>query len=177
MTVDDPANILREDTTVKKLLEQSKQVKFPYKTYKSELDGMTVGATPDADISPDAFERIIVRLHKVQSMLDRIMEIRNVLVGVRGDLKSLYKPAALAINGYDILQKFRNKEQREALVEEVLQPITSKLNRLEDLLDIIKEMVWNLKHTSSTISIQLDVAKQIVWLRSPERFLKDKDRR
>lgn len=165
----------RNDPEIKTIIDESRKITTGYDTYKAELSGFTVGATKRL-ASPSDFEAAVERLRMVGSYLDRMVEIRSILLKSQRRLKRLQRAGSVLLGEFHHVKTIRTVTQRDSWIDEVMAPISDKLAQLAELLDMIENQTWNLKTTYSLISTQIDISKTVYYMRNPEFLLKGNTR-
>lgn len=161
----------RNDSNVISLLDNAKRVRVPYKLLKAELKRFVV-VTHKKLKTPEEFEKAIERMQQVQSFLDRVEEIRDDLLRAKRILLDLYQTGSIHLSEFHHIKKqVRTSSQRDEWVDEVLHPISSKRDKVLELLDLVEARMWNLKHTYSVLESQVNVGKMVWYMRNPLKNL------
>lgn len=163
----------RNDPEIVALLEASKSIKIHYRLVKQEIHTFTVHALKKLG-TPEDFEDAVGRMERIQAYLNRLEEIRDNILAARTALQDLYQTGSIHIGEFHHIQKVRTSSQRDSWVDEVIYPISSKLDKISELLENIEAKMWNLKHCHTLLSNQVDCAKMVYYMKNPYRHLDGK---
>jgi hypothetical protein len=160
----------RSDPEIVALIEAGKSIKISYNLRKKEIHTFSVSALKKLG-TPEDFEAAVEKMQIVQAYLNRLEEMRDVLLGARTALQELYQTGSIHISQFSHIQKVRTSSQRDSWVDEVIHPISSKLDKISELLENIESKMWNLKHCHTLITSQLDAAKTAWYMKNPYKHL------
>lgn len=163
----------RSDPEIVALIGMSKAIKIRYKIVKHEIHSFTVPALKKLG-TPEDFEEAVGRMERIQAYLNRIEEIRDNILSARTALQDLYQTGSIHIGQFHHIQKVRTSSQRDSWVDEVIYPISSKLDKISELLENLESKMWNLKHCHTLLANQIDCAKMIYYMKNPYRHLEGK---
>jgi hypothetical protein len=160
----DIREVLRADPAVQDANARARKVKTNYRLLLEELATLKVGCPAHRRGQDYDFDDEIVRLHKVQANLDRLVELRLTMQAQRFHLKQLRDQVRDHLMNFDVIARLRTKDERVTAIDSVMPKVAQRLSEIELLLEQVEVVYWNLHNTGEHLKAQQYAAAKLVDL-------------
>lgn len=161
----------RKDATIADALSLAQHPRFKIKPDDliHELRGYLVYANRNKaearKIRVETLETALDVLHEMLVYKDRTGTMQMELASARAQLGSLYEACSTDLSLRKSVMGLRTVGDRGAVVEQVLQKIRRRLDRIDTVLDACEMVTKSLRETYNMLYLQIEIVKLIVYKR------------